>query len=216
MLISNRATNILLVLILAVSAGIVAMLASGARGGPLDPTGPPASTMQTLANIPGSWSRALNSTNGDAAGCGSERFECVFFTVDGGCTQLCLPTYTAVLDHETGLVWQRRPSTTIRDWGTAYDACGDQTTGDLQGWRLPTREELKSLQDPNSSYQLPTGHPFLNVSGNDGYWSATTVPLPPGGWVYAVYLGKISATGWPPNDLHLMWCVRGAGGYDAK
>jgi hypothetical protein len=33
MLVSNRATNILLVLVLAVGIGIVAMLASGARGG---------------------------------------------------------------------------------------------------------------------------------------------------------------------------------------
>jgi hypothetical protein len=45
MLVSNRATNILLILILAVGVGIVAMLASGARGGPLDPPGPPASTL---------------------------------------------------------------------------------------------------------------------------------------------------------------------------
>ena len=44
MLISNRATNILLVAILAVGIGIVAMLASGARGGPLDPPGPPSAT----------------------------------------------------------------------------------------------------------------------------------------------------------------------------
>ena len=44
MLISHRATNVLLVAILAVGVGIVAMLASGARGGPLDPTGPPSVT----------------------------------------------------------------------------------------------------------------------------------------------------------------------------
>ena len=44
MLISKRATNILLVLLLAVGIGIVAMLASGVRGGPLDPPGPPSAT----------------------------------------------------------------------------------------------------------------------------------------------------------------------------
>ncbi|MFI5178981.1 MAG: right-handed parallel beta-helix repeat-containing protein, partial [Vicinamibacterales bacterium] len=44
MLVSNRVANILLVLILAVGIGIVAMLASGARGGPLDPPGPPSAT----------------------------------------------------------------------------------------------------------------------------------------------------------------------------
>ena len=45
MLVSSRATNILLVLLLAVGIGIVAMLATGARGGPLDPPGPPAATL---------------------------------------------------------------------------------------------------------------------------------------------------------------------------
>ncbi len=44
MLISGRANTILLVLILAVGVAIVAMLASGVRGGPLDPPGSPAST----------------------------------------------------------------------------------------------------------------------------------------------------------------------------
>jgi hypothetical protein len=48
MLVSNRATNILLVLILAVGIGIVAILASGARGGPLDPTAPPSSTLPQI------------------------------------------------------------------------------------------------------------------------------------------------------------------------
>jgi hypothetical protein len=44
MRISNRANTILLVAILAVGIGIVAMLAAGVRGGPLDPPGAPAST----------------------------------------------------------------------------------------------------------------------------------------------------------------------------
>lgn len=48
MLISRRANTILLVLILALGVGIVAMLASGARGGPMDPPGPPASTQPVV------------------------------------------------------------------------------------------------------------------------------------------------------------------------
>ena len=44
MLVSNRSTNILLVIMIAIGIGIVAMLATGARGGPLDPAGAPAST----------------------------------------------------------------------------------------------------------------------------------------------------------------------------
>lgn len=41
---SSRITNILLIVMIAVGIGIMAMLASGARGGPLDPTGSPGST----------------------------------------------------------------------------------------------------------------------------------------------------------------------------
>ena len=44
MLVSSRATNILLVVMIAVGIGIVAMLASGVRGGPLDPPAAPAPT----------------------------------------------------------------------------------------------------------------------------------------------------------------------------
>lgn len=44
MLVSNRATNILLVLVLAAGIAVVAMLASGVRGGPLDPPAAPGST----------------------------------------------------------------------------------------------------------------------------------------------------------------------------
>ncbi len=44
MLASIRSTNILLIVLLAVGVAIVAMLATGVRGGPLDPPGPPGST----------------------------------------------------------------------------------------------------------------------------------------------------------------------------
>src|SRR5262245_21481061 len=44
MLVSSRTTNILLVLVLVVGIAIVAVLATGVRGGPLDPPGAPAST----------------------------------------------------------------------------------------------------------------------------------------------------------------------------
>lgn len=44
MLVSSRTTNILLMLVLAIGIAIVAMLATGVRGGPLDPTAGPGST----------------------------------------------------------------------------------------------------------------------------------------------------------------------------
>lgn len=49
--IADRANTLLLVLLVLMAAAIIAMLASRAYGGPLDPPGPPASTMKTLDQI---------------------------------------------------------------------------------------------------------------------------------------------------------------------
>src|SRR5438552_11782 len=44
----------------------------------------------------------------------------------------------AVLDRETGLVWQRSPTGFHVPWRAATNACIDQRTGNRFGWRLPT------------------------------------------------------------------------------
>src|SRR5438270_8218804 len=63
----------------------------------------------------------------------------------------------AVLDRETGLVWQKSPSTLTARWDTAISFCQFASTGGRFGWRLPTAAELYSLGDPSTG--LPTGHP---------------------------------------------------------
>ena len=108
-----RVTAGLLALVVALLLTIVAMLATGAAGGPLDPPGAPASTMQSLDEIPGSWSRSLASFDGVAgpdppAGCDSSRFECL---EDFG--------NAAVLDRETGLVWYIAPGGNAVNWAGA-------------------------------------------------------------------------------------------------
>ena len=70
----------------------------------------------------------------------------------------------AVLDRETGLVWEKSPSQTTRNWNDSIEHCSVRNTGGRMGWRLPTMPELFSLVDPSqSSPALPVGHPFLGV-----------------------------------------------------
>jgi len=121
----------------------------------------------------------------------------------------------AVLDRETGLVWEQSPGTDISDWLDAQRRCNSLATGGRLGWRLPTIAELGSLVDPNVSTGplLPAGHPFSNVQSSV-YWSASTdagnnIAV----WVMDFDRGsvdpmvKVGGTGY-------VWCVRGGQGID--
>jgi hypothetical protein len=75
---------------------------------------------------------------------------------------------TAVLDRETGLVWQRIPATGLAlNWADALDYCVGSFTGG-RGWRLPTVQELSSLA------LLPADHPFAPAARGVLFWTSTT------------------------------------------
>ncbi|MEA3348106.1 MAG: DUF1566 domain-containing protein [Pseudomonadota bacterium] len=79
----------------------------------------------------------------------------------------------AVLDRETGLVWERDTDDTTRDWYVAQTYCYLLEIGGRKGWRLPTIDELATLIDSTQSNPaLPSGHPFTNAKSY--YWSSTT------------------------------------------
>jgi hypothetical protein len=81
----------------------------------------------------------------------------------------------AVLDNETGLVWQRTVGPPVEDWEFAWSLCVANATGGRRGWRMPTVSELQSLIEPGASNPaLPAGHPFVSAIGE--IWTLTEHP----------------------------------------
>ena len=123
----------------------------------------------------------------------------------------------AVLDRETGLVWERSPDTAVLDWYSAILACTTRTTGGRKAWRLPSIHELASLVDPTVASPgptLPPGHPFLNISPYDFFWSGTSTGDPAllawGLWFGTGEVDEYVKNSSPNPQITLrIWCVRG-------
>ncbi len=175
----------------------------------VDTSGNPVPTMKTLDEVLPAWSqklRADDGPNGDS--CNSSRFKCV---LDG----------EAVLDKETGLVWEKSP-TGVGDsvyWSSALSGCADLFKGGRMGWRLPTVQELLSLVDPTQYPALPSGHPFTNVQLGL-YWSATTSVTFDGSSSSDALLldtsGGLSSNPKVGTFAFHVWCVRGGQGLDSQ
>jgi hypothetical protein len=201
------------ILMLMMAAGFVfALFVPGPIcAGELEPSALPGSTMKTLDQIPPTWSQKLPADDGGAEGCNSSRFECVM----GG---------SAVLDKETGLVWQKDLS--VMDpypyWDAIRSLCLNRNWGGRKGWRAPTAEELASLVDLSATVEggpkIPDGSPFLNVQAAK-YWTASTSMTDPSNEVYLVDFsnGAVQTRLKILEDTSFYtWCVRGGRGYIAR
>ena len=138
-----------------------------------------------------------------------------------------LQTYNneAVLDKETGLVWERAPGTSApathvsltAPWFEAHLQCNQRTWGNRKGWRLPTIQELASLVDvtvPPPGPVLPAGHPFRNVQSN-AYWVATPFAAPNvPNEAYALSFADGTIGSGTKDQFVFYWCVRGGQGDD--
>jgi uncharacterized protein DUF1566 len=133
----------------------------------------------------------------------------------GRFTVLPLFNSEAVFDKETGLVWEKSPSTDTSDWFDALSHCYELPVGGRSGWRLPTVEELASLVDTShSSPALSTGHPFVHVQ-SDVYWSATTRAfVNDHAWGVGFGIGSVEIGLAKDNAAFKAWCVRGGQGID--
>jgi len=178
-----------IVMVVAVVMFIPVMGAAGS----LEPSAAPAPTMKTLDQIPPTWFQKLPA---------AQRFELV---LDGA----------AVLDKETGLVWEKSPRAHMTSWVDAIAICANFQVGGRYGWHLPTIEQLASLLDADIfPPSLSAGHPFTGV-GSSIYWSATTdVGFTTNAW-YASFAPNGGLGSLYKLTFHSVWCVRGGQGYDA-
>jgi Protein of unknown function (DUF1566) len=156
----------------------------------------PSGNGDTLVDLPQSWSKALPA---------AERFVILTAFADD-----------AVLDRNTGLVWEKSPQIAEAKWSDARFACINKIIGGQKGWRLPSIPELTSLVDPSVAPPgptLPTGHPFVNVQSAN-YWSATTIAeSPTAAWMVFFNAGVVLNT--KRNIKSQVWCVRGPMNTDA-
>ncbi len=116
----------------------------------------------------------------------------------------------AVLDKETGLVWERSPQTTAVSSSNVRLTCANKAVGGRKGWRLPSLPELASLVDPSVASPGPTlssGHPFLNVQSTN-YWSASAHAENPA-LMWGVGFGNGVVLSLSKACDQRAWCVRG-------
>ena len=145
----------------------------------------PDGTVQTTASAP-IWSQTLPA---------AERFVLVMGNV-------------AVLDRETGLVWQRATDSTLRNWYDATSYCYGLYLGGRMGWRVPSIEQLTSLVDPSQYPTLPAGNPFTGSIAAP-HWSSTDYIDSGHAWYVYFSDGHISANA-KNYDLNVyVRCVRG-------
>ncbi|HYA27058.1 MAG TPA: DUF1566 domain-containing protein [Thermodesulfovibrionales bacterium] len=126
----------------------------------------------------------------------------------------------AVLDKETGLVWEQMPTSiylTNYLWEVAQNHCNTLTTGGRLGWRLPTLQELGSLVDTSqTSPALPVGHPFSNVQSAT-YWTATSdATNSNNAWALGFVSGGMATLPKCCATYNYTWCVRGGQGVDPQ
>jgi uncharacterized protein DUF1566 len=214
-------------------AGLVGYLLSGTASaqGQIDNSGNPAilAAVKDLANSVTSLQTTLNSlqVKVDALASATDGSPSWDSTLPAATRFVVLANFAnaAVLDRETGLVWERTPNAAPpANWGEAVLHCAFSTLGGRQGWRLPTAPELLSLRDPAAAGQLlPAGHPFIAVpSGNvfpgNYFWTSTHTNEPLGPFSGNTYMVVSFDPGAPEFVRARLaatatqtwgWCVRG-------
>lgn len=125
---------------------------------------------------------------------------------------LILPEFNneAVLDTDTGLIWEIAPRSTAITWNEARSICLTRATGGQKGWRLPAPAEMRSLVGPavdSPIPNIPPGHPFVNIVPTS-YWTVVPENHQPAYAKYVdAFLGNVLS--FIKIYTYPAWCVRG-------
>lgn len=125
---------------------------------------------------------------------------------------IVLPDFNneAVLDTDTGLIWEIAPRPTTITWNEARYTCMSRATGGQKGWRLPAPVEMRSLVGPavdSPIPNIPPGHPFVNIQPTS-YWTVVPENHQP---AYAKYVDAFLGNVLSFVKIYTFpaWCVRG-------
>jgi len=115
----------------------------------------------------------------------------------------------AVMDKNTGLVWDQSPMvvpTGPTSWTSARELCLNRTVGGTRGWRLPSVGELTSLIDPSLLAPYVPGTVFTGVQ-SAVYWSVTASAVGTTSAFSVSFQDGMVGTSGKSNSNHV-WCVR--------
>ena len=114
-----------------------------------------------------------------------------------------------IIDHVTGLMWQRHHDETKRTWQEAVEHCETLGLAGYSGWRLPTKKELQSIGNFTGAGSADDMTRFPDLQRSEAcYWSASTRAfLASSAW--AVCLSKNSVRFDVKSDRHYVRAVRG-------
>ncbi len=121
-----------------------------------------------------------------------------------------------IKDTRSGLVWtkdadcfgkQTWQESAVACQNLASGQCGLSDASNAGEWRLPTKQELKSLVDRTKRFpSLPEGHPFLDVEPSY-YWTSTDCNWDER-YVWTSHLGLGGGVNGKKTNRFYTWCVR--------
>jgi len=116
----------------------------------------------------------------------------------------------AVMDKNTGLVWDQSPMVAPTGptlWTSARELCLNRTVGGTRGWRLPSVGELTSLIDPSLPAPYVPGTVFTGVQAA-AYWSATASAVGTTSAFSLSFQDGLVGTSSKTGSSNHVWCVR--------